>query len=59
MKVPSQLDIESQTTEQEMANINNSPSNSTNVTEQVPNETNITNNSNQSLQELTNGTMNR
>jgi hypothetical protein len=25
MKVPSQLDIESQTTEQELANINNSP----------------------------------
>jgi hypothetical protein len=46
MKVPGQLDIESQSTQQEMAAINNSVSNSTNATQQ---ESNI---SNQSLQEF-------
>ena len=57
IKVPSHLDIESQSTRQEMAAINKSASNSTNATEQAHNETNITNNSNQSLHEFANGTM--
>lgn len=57
VKVPSHLDIESQSTEQEMAAIRNSPSNSTNTTGQLSN--NSTNNAtSQSLQEFTNGTMN-
>ena len=57
VKVPSHLDIESKSTEQEMAAIRNSSSNSTNATEQVSN--NSTNNAtSQSLQEFTNGTIN-
>ena len=48
IKVPSHLDIESQSTRQEMAAINNSVSNSTNSTAEVYNATNNTNNSNQS-----------
>lgn len=57
VKVPSHLDIESKSTEQEMAAIRNSSSNSTNATEQVSN--NSTNNAtSQSLQEFTNGTLN-
>jgi len=58
IKAPNHLDIESQSTKQEMAAINNSASNSTNATEQASNETNIVNNSNQSLQAFTNGTVN-
>lgn len=57
MKVPSHLDIESQSTQQEMSAIKNEPPNSTNVTEQIPNKTISTNDSNQSLQ-FTNGTVN-
>ena len=57
VKVPSHLDIESKSTEQEMAAIGNSPSNSTNSTGQL--SSNSTNNAtSQSLQEFTNGTMN-
>ena len=58
IKAPNHLDIESQSTKQEMAAINNSAPNSTNATEQASNETNIVNNSNQSLQAFTNGTVN-
>ena len=55
IKVPSHLDIESKSTQQEMAAIKNETSNSTNATGQVSSNTNSTNYPNQSLKETTNG----
>ena len=57
IKVPSHLDIESQSTQQEMSAIKNEPPISMNITQQVSNKTNSTDKSNQS-QVSTNGTIN-